>query len=88
MSPNRTTTSTETRAATTNTGRGKGTDNSYDLNLSGTITMNINGDNGRIGTTDLLKMLQNDEHFKREVAKILYEAVQKMEKSSGQLNNA
>ena len=87
VSPNRTTTSTETRAATTDSGRGRGTDNSYDLNLSGTITMNINGDNGRIGTTDLLKMLQNDEHFKREVARILYDAVQKMEKSSGQINN-
>ena len=88
VSPNKTTTSTETRAATTNPGRGRGTDNSYDLNLSGTITMNINGDNGRIGTTDLLKMLQNNEHFKNEVAKILYEAVQKMEKSSGQIHNA
>ena len=50
---------------------------SYNFNVSGTLTMNVNGDNGRIGSIDITKMLQDDPDFKRmlayEIAKAMKE---------------
>lgn len=50
----------------------------YNLNLSGTLTMDVRGDSGKIGTVDLMKMIQNDEGFRRELARSLSEAVSRM----------
>lgn len=50
----------------------------YNLNLSGVLTMNVNGDNGRIGTIDLMKMLQKDDGLKRELSKVLSDAVKRI----------
>lgn len=61
------------------------TNGNYNLNLSGVLTMNINGDNGNIGTVDLMKMFEKDEGFKREITKIIMDAASRM--SASGLNN-
>ena len=59
---------------------------SYNLNLSGNLTMDINGDNGKIGKADIMKLLENDPGFAREVAKAISEAIGKMS-SAGMIQN-
>lgn len=56
----------------------KETTMSYNLNLSGTLTMNVNGDNGKIGSVDLMKMIENDAGLRRELAKAIEDAIAKM----------
>lgn len=51
---------------------------SYNLNLSGNLTMDISGDNGKIGTADIMKLLENNSNFTREVAKAISESLAKM----------
>ena len=58
---------------------------SYNINLSGTLTMNVNGDNGKIGTLDIMQMLQKDEGLRRELAKAIEESIAKM--NANGLNN-
>ena len=50
----------------------------YNLNLSGTLTMDISGDKGKIGTADIMKLLENNSNFTREVAKAISESLAKM----------
>ena len=50
----------------------------YNLNLSGNLTMDISGDNGKIGTADIMKLLENNSNFTREVAKAISESLAKM----------
>jgi hypothetical protein len=78
-----------TQEATTNTsnkGRRNQKQEPYKFDLSGTLTMNINGDNGRIGTVDILNWLKTDGGFRREMAKALAETMAEME-SGGQIAN-
>lgn len=51
---------------------------SYSLNLTGNLTMDINGDNGKIGTADLMKMIENDSNFKQELSKAISDTLTKM----------
>ncbi len=50
----------------------------YNLNLSGNLTMDINGDNGKIGTADIMKLIQNNPSFARELAKAMAESLAKI----------
>ena len=52
---------------------------SYNLNVSGTLTMNVNGDNGRIGTIDLSKMLRDDDGFRRMLAHEIAKAMKELD---------
>ena len=58
---------------------------SYNLNLTGTLNMNVVGDNGKIGEVDLMKMLK-EMGFENELSKLIKESLSRME-ASGQLNN-
>ena len=40
----------------------------YDFNISGNLTMTVTGDNGKIGTEEIIKRLLNDTDFKRMLA--------------------
>ena len=59
---------------------------SYNLNLTGNLTMDINGDNGKIGTADIMKLLENNPNFAREVAKAISESLTKMH-GAGMIQN-
>jgi hypothetical protein len=50
----------------------------YNLNLSGNLTMDINGDNGKIGTADIMKLIQDNPSFARELAKAMAESLAKI----------
>jgi hypothetical protein len=58
----------------------------YNLNLSGNLTMDINGDNGKIGTADIMKLLENNPNFAREVAKAISESLTSMH-GAGMIQN-
>ena len=53
----------------------------YSINLNGTLTMNVNGDNGRIGTIDIVKMLQDNPTMMEEVTKMIVDTIEKQEKA-------
>lgn len=61
----------------TQTGNGATTSSPYNLNISGNLTMTVNGDRGNIGTVDIVKMIQQDADFRRmlaiEIAKAMEE---------------
>ena len=63
--------------ASQTTGGKTGQNGSYNFNISGNLTMTVNGDNGKIGTVDLTKSLMEDADFKRmlayEIAKAMSE---------------
>ena len=59
----------------------KGNNEPATINVSGTLTMNVNGDNGKIGTVDIIKMLENNPTFRQELAKALADTYAKMDKS-------
>jgi len=59
---------------------------SYNLNLSGNLTMDISGDNGKIGTADIMKLLENNPNFAREVAKAISESLTSMH-GAGMIQN-
>ena len=61
--------------------RQNGGNEPYTLNITGTLTMNVNGDNGKIGTVDIMKMLENNSTFRQELAKALADTYAKMDKS-------
>jgi hypothetical protein len=58
----------------------------YNLNFSGALTMEISGDNGKIGTADIMKLLENNPNFAREVAKAISEALTSMH-GAGMIQN-
>lgn len=58
----------------------------YNLNLSGTLTMDIKGDNGKIGTADIMKLLENNPNFARELAKAISETIEKLN-GAGMIQN-
>ena len=72
------TTNGQTQAAVKGQQGGTNGTYSYNLNLSGNLTMDINGDNGKIGTADVMKLLENNPNFAREVAKAISESLTKM----------
>ena len=45
----------------------------YTFNLTGNLTMDVNGDNGKIGKIDLLKKLQDSHTLELEISKIISE---------------
>lgn len=53
----------------------------YDFNISGNLTMTVTGDNGKIGTEEIIKKLMNDTDFKRMLAHEI--AIAKSEIESG-----
>jgi len=55
----------------------------YNFNVSGTLTMNVNGDNGRIGSVDVMKMLQDDPDFKRMLAYEIAKAMKEVDARGG-----
>lgn len=61
--------------------RQNGNNGPYTLNITGTLTMNVNGDNGKIGTVDIIKMLENNQSFRQELAKAFADTYAKMDKS-------
>lgn len=58
----------------------------YNLNLSGVLTMDIKGDNGKIGTADIMKLLENNPNFARELAKAISETIGKLN-GAGMIQN-
>ena len=52
--------------------------NDFNLNLSGTLKMDINGDKGKIGTADIMYLLQNNPSFQRELAKAIADSMAKL----------
>ena len=64
---------TTTSGQQTVTGQNKGNE-SQTLNITGTLTMNVNGDNGKVGAVDLI----NNPDFMRELAKAIADAYAKM----------
>jgi len=73
-------TNTQTRTTTT-TSQQPGTQDqtlNYNLNISGTIKMDITGDNGKIGTADIMKMLEDNKTFRDDISKAIADAVAKM----------
>lgn len=62
----------------------------YNLNLTGNLTVNVVGDNGKANTYTLeqiINAIDKSRHLKRELGMILTKAVNSMETSSGQNNN-
>ena len=45
------------------------------LNISGNLMMNVTGTDGKTGTVDLIKMIENNPQFQRELATMLTEAM-------------
>ena len=57
---------------------------SYNLNLSGNLTMNVRYTDGKdIGTLDIMKLLEEDAGFKRELANAISAAIADMEARRG-----
>lgn len=56
------------------------------VNVSGSIMVNVNGDNGKIGTADIMKLLEQNSDFRRELAVALANAYAKLD-SSGLVSN-
>lgn len=69
----------------TQTGAAQGQDFNYTLNLTGNLTMDINGDNGKIGTVDLKEMLEKN-HFELELSKAILETITRMNRA-GMIQN-
>lgn len=59
--------------------RQNGNNEQRNINITGTFT--FVGDNGKIGTVDIMKMLENNSTFRQELAKALADAYAKMDKS-------
>jgi hypothetical protein len=73
-------TNTQTQTTTT-TSQQPGTQDqalNYNLNISGTIKMDITGDNGKIGTADIMKMLEDNKTFRDDISRAIADAVAKM----------
>lgn len=80
-----TSTGTQTNSQT-QTGGQQGQTFNYNLNLSGALTMDIKGDNGKIGTADVMKLLENNPNFARELAKAISETIGKLN-GAGMIQN-
>lgn len=52
--------------------------NDFNLNFSGTLKMDISGDKGKIGTADILELLQKEPSFQRELAKAIADSIEKI----------
>ena len=48
--------------------------------------MDIKGDNGKIGTADVMKLLENNPNFARELAKAISETIGKLN-GAGMIQN-
>lgn len=68
-----------------NTG-GNGQTGNYSFNISGNLTMTVNGDNGKIGTVDLTKTLMDDSDFKRMLAYEIAKAMKEVDSRASILN--
>jgi hypothetical protein len=70
------------QASQTGTGQAGQTGN-YNFNISGNLTMTVNGDNGKIGTVDLTKSLMEDADFKRMLAYEIAKAMKEVDARGG-----
>lgn len=74
----------QTGTQTSQTAGGQaGQNSSFNFNISGNLTMTVNGDNGRIGTVDLTKSLMEDADFKRMLAYEIAKAMREVEARGG-----
>ena len=53
------------------------------LNISGTLTMNVNGDNGTIGEINLIEMIEKNPTLRNEIARMIAEALAKQNRTMG-----
>ena len=60
-----------------------GQNGNYNFNISGNLTMTVNGDNGKIGTVDLTKSLMEDADFKRMLAYEIARAMKEVNARGG-----
>ena len=63
----------------TQTGNGAAASSPYNLNISGSLTMTVNGDKGNMGTVDIVKLIQNDADFRRMLAAEIAKAMEEIE---------
>ena len=56
------------------------------INLNGNLTMTLYGDKGKIGDVDLVKLLENNQNFQNDLARIIEKALEEQQKS-GLSNN-
>ena len=73
-------TSTQTTQAGTSQA---GQNGNYSFNISGNLTMTVNGDKGKIGTVDLTKSLMDDADFKRMLAYEIARAMKEVNARGG-----
>jgi hypothetical protein len=59
------------------------TNNEYTINIGGHLSMQVTGDNGNIGEVDLIKMLENNEQFRNELARVIAETMAKQNSNRG-----
>lgn len=64
---------------TAQTGNGGTTSSPYNLNISGSLTMTVNGDKGNMGTVDIVKLIQNDADFRRMLAAEIAKAMKEID---------
>lgn len=67
----------EEQQARTKTGQGK--EDLYNINLTGTLTVNFNGDDGIVSSEDFMKLLDKSPTFKKELAKAIAEAIKEID---------
>lgn len=73
-------TNTQTQTTTTTSQPGiQGQTLNYNLNITGTIKMDITGDKGKIGQAEILKMLESEKGFRDAIAKAIADAVAQMD---------
>ena len=50
----------------------------WTINLGGNLKMDVNGDDKKSSSVDLIKMLENDQGFKMDLAKLIEETIMKL----------
>ena len=51
-------------------------DRDFNLNVTGTIRMNITGDNGDLGSIDIMNLFEREPSFKLQLAKLLADSIE------------
>ena len=59
----------------------------YTINLNGTLSMDVNGDNGKIGTIDIVQLMKNNNGLMSEFSKMISDAIEKINKQGASTNS-